>query len=173
MGSARSRAERPAPRRTKICSFAPATNRPLPRCGVSIGGFRRDRAQELAPKPREDNVLVRNAIAPAALALASFAAPAHAGPCTDRIYQADLQVEKLIDAAAASGKPAAQSTFATLHRRPTPGTVASAEEKTGNLSSTQVEAITRKLDDARDADDKGDRSACETALNDAERMLSR
>jgi hypothetical protein len=104
--------------------------------------------------------------------LPSLRRPARA-PCTDRIYQADLKVEKLIDAAPANGKPAAQSTFATLHRQPTPGTVARAEEKAGDLSLAQVEAITRKLDDARDADEKGDRAACETALNDAERMLTR
>ena len=66
-------------------------------------------------------MIVRTAMAPAATALALIAAPAHAGPCTDRIYQADLAVEKILDAAASNGKPAAQSTFATLHRQPTPG----------------------------------------------------
>jgi hypothetical protein len=116
-------------------------------------------------------VIVRNALAPAATALVLFAAPAHAGPCTDRIYQADLEVERLLDAAAANGKPAAESSFATLHRQPTPGTVASAEEKAGDLSSAQVEAITEDLDAARDADDHSDRGACEKALNEAERML--
>jgi hypothetical protein len=121
----------------------------------------------------EDEVIVRNIIAPTATALVLIAAPAHAGPCTDRIYQADLEVERLLDTAAASGKPAAQSTFATLHRQPTPGTVASAEEKAGALSSAQVEAITKKLDAARDADDRGDRAACEVALGEADRMLSR
>jgi hypothetical protein len=110
-------------------------------------------------------------MAPAATALALFASPADAGPCTDRIYQVDLEIERLIDAAAANGKPAAQSTFATMHRQPTPGTVATAEAKAGNLSSEQVEAITKTLDAARDADDKGDRAACEKALNEAERML--
>ena len=115
--------------------------------------------------------MVRNAVASAAAALALIAAPADAGPCTDRIYQADLEVEKLLDAAAANGKPAPQSSFATMHRQPTPGTVASAEEKAGDLSSDQVQAITEKLDAARDADDKGNRAACEKALNEAERML--
>ena len=118
-------------------------------------------------------MIVRTAVAPAATALALIAAPAHAGPCTDRIYQADLAVEKILDAAASNGKPAAQSTFATLHRQPTPGTVASAEQKAGDLSSAQVEAITAKLDAARDADDKGDGAACEKALNEVDHMLKR
>lgn len=118
-------------------------------------------------------MIARNAIAPAATALALIAAPAYAGPCTDRIYQSDLEVEKLLDVAAASGAPAPQSSFATMHRQPTPGTVASAEEKAGSLSSAQVEAITGKLDAARDADDKGDRAACEKALDEVDQMLRR
>ena len=95
-------------------------------------------------------MIIRNAIAPAVTAFAFIAAPADAGPCTDRIYQADLAVEKLLDAAAANGAPAPQSSFATMHRQPTPGTVASAEEKAGDLSPAQVQAITQDLDAARD-----------------------
>jgi len=117
-------------------------------------------------------MIVCNAIAPAA-ALALISAPALAGPCTDRIYQFDLAVGKVLDAAAASAKPEAQSTFATMHRQPTPGTVASAEEKAGHLSQAQVQAITEKLDAARDADEKGDGPACERALDEAEGMLRR
>ena len=120
-------------------------------------------------------MIVRNAIASAATALVlSSPRRPHAGPCTDRIYQADLAVEKLLDVAAAQrdGRPP-ESSFATMHRQPTPGTVASAEEKAGDLSPAQVEAITEDLDAARDADDKGDRAACEKALNEAERMLHR
>jgi hypothetical protein len=116
-------------------------------------------------------MIARNAMAPAATALVLFAAPAQAGPCTDRIYQADLEVEKLLDAAAANGAPAPQSSFATMHRQPTPATIASAEQKAGDLSSAQVQAITEDLDGARDADDKGDRAACEKALNEIDRML--
>jgi len=118
-------------------------------------------------------VVVRNIAASAATAAALIVAPAYAGPCTDRIYQADLAVEKLLDAAAANSAPAPQSSFATMHRQPTPGTIASAEEKAGGLSSAQVEAITEKLDAARDADDKGDRPTCEKALDEVDRMLKR
>jgi hypothetical protein len=105
-------------------------------------------------------MIVRKAMAPAATALALFATPALAGPCTDRIYQADLPVEKLL-AAAANGAPAPQSSFATMHRRPTPATIASAEQKAGDLSSAQVDAIAEKLDAARDADDRGEPATCE------------
>ena len=116
-------------------------------------------------------MIVRNPIGTAGAAFAIVAAPALAGPCTERIDQANVAVEKLLDAAAANAKPAAESTFATMHRQPTPGTVASAEQKSGNLSEAQVEAITEKLDAARDADNKGDGAGCEKALNEAELML--
>ena len=117
-------------------------------------------------------MIVRHATA-SAMALALFAATAHAGPCTDRIYQTDLAVSKLLDAAAAQGRPAAESTFATMHRQPTPGTVASAEAKAGDLSLADFEAITKDMDEARNADDAGDRAGCEKALDTVDRMLHR
>ena len=117
-------------------------------------------------------MIVRHAIASAGMALVLSAAPAHAGPCTDRIYQTDLAVAKLLDVAAAQGRPAAESTFATMHRQPTPGTVASAEAKVGDLSPADFEAITKDMDEARNADDAGDRDGCEKALSAVDRILN-
>jgi hypothetical protein len=117
-------------------------------------------------------VIVRHAIASAGMALALSDGPAHAGPCTDRIYETDLAVAKLLDVAAAQGRPAAESTFATMHRQPTPGTVASAEESAGDLSPADLDAVTKAMDDARTADDAGDRAGCEKALSAVDRILS-
>src|SRR5580693_8936191 len=78
-------------------------------------------------------MIVRQAAAVAGMAFILGAAPAHAGPCTDRIYQTDLDVAKLLDSAAAQGRPAPQSAFATMHRQPTPGSIASAEQQAGDL----------------------------------------
>ena len=118
-------------------------------------------------------MIVRHAISSAGMTLVLFAAPAHAGPCTDRIYQTDLAVAKLLDVAAARGRPAPESTFATMHRQPTPSTVASAETKVGDLSPADFEAITKDMDEARNADDAGDRAACEKALGAVDRILNR
>ena len=52
-------------------------------------------------------MIVRQAAAVAGMAFILGAAPAHAGPCTERIYQTDLDVAKLLDSAAAQGRPAA------------------------------------------------------------------
>jgi hypothetical protein len=118
-------------------------------------------------------MIVRHTTAVAGMAIILDAAPAYAGPCTDRIYQTDLQVAQLLDAAAAQGRTAPQSAFATMHRQPTPGSVASAEQQAGDLSSADVQAITEAMDVARHADDEGDRAGCEKALNDVDHVLNR
>jgi hypothetical protein len=116
-------------------------------------------------------MIVRQATALAGTALILGAAAAHAGPCTDRIYQTDLDVAKLLNSAAAQGRRARQSAFATMHRQPTPGSIASAEQEAGDLTSEEVQAITEAMDEARHADDEGDRDGCEKALSDVDRML--
>jgi len=118
-------------------------------------------------------MIVRYAPAVAGMAFILGAATAHAGPCTDRIYQTDLDVAKILDSAAAEGRPAQESTFATMHRQPTPGSVASAEQQAGDLSADEVQAITEAMDVARHADDANDRNGCEKALADVDRMLRR
>ena len=99
------------------------------------------------------------------------AAAAHAGPCTDRIYQTNLDVAKLLNSAAAQGRPARQSAFATMHRQPTPGSIASAEQEAGDLTSEELQAITEAMDEARRADEAGDQDGCEKALAEVDRML--
>ena len=116
-------------------------------------------------------MIVRQAAAVAGMAFILGAAPAHAGPCTERIYQTD--VAKLLDSAAAQGQPAPESTFATMHRQPTPGSIATAEQDAGDLTSEEAQAITEAMDEARHADDQGDQAGCEKALSDVDRMLKR
>ena len=118
-------------------------------------------------------MIVRHATAMAGLTVILGAAPAHAGACTDRIYETDLTVAKLLDSAAAQGRPAAESAFATMHRQPTPGSIASAEQQAGDLTADQLQAVTEAMDEARHADDQGDDAGCEEALNGVDRMLGR
>src|SRR5271155_4968510 len=125
-----------------------------------------------AASDEEDEMLVRYAISSAGMALVLIAAPAQAGPCTDRIYQTDIAIEKLLDAAAAQGQPAAESTFATMHRQPTPRSVASAEEKAGDLTPDQTQALMDAMELARKADDGGDQAGCEKALGEAQHILN-
>jgi hypothetical protein len=122
---------------------------------------------------RRVKMIMRHATAAAWAALMLGATAAHAGPCTDRIYETDLEVAKLLDSAAAQGRPAPESTFATMHRQPTPGSVATAEQQAGDLTADELEAITEAMDVARHADDSNDRAGCEKALSDVDRMLDR
>src|ERR1700751_4681448 len=118
-------------------------------------------------------MIVQRATAVAGIGLLLDAPPVHAGPCTDRIYQTNLEVAKLLDAAAAQGRTAPQSTFATMHRQPTPGSIASAEQQAGDLSSADVQAIPEAMDVARRANDQGDRAGCEKALSEVDRVVNR
>jgi hypothetical protein len=56
-------------------------------------------------------------------------------------------------------------------RRQAPGSIATAEQQAGDLTSEEAQAITEAMDEARHADDEGDSAACEKALNDVDRML--
>ena len=64
-----------------------------------------------------------------------------------------------------------ESTAATMHRQPTPGSIAAAESKLGDVSSQKVEAVEAAMARAREADHAGDQSGCEQALVDVQRAL--
>jgi hypothetical protein len=94
-----------------------------------------------------------------------------AGPCTDEIYQADIAIGKRLNAAAATGATGTESTFATMHRQPTPGTVAGAEAKLGDLPDADLRRIEAFMDQARQADASNDKATCEKALAEAHKIL--
>ena len=70
--------------------------------------------------------------------LALLSGPALAGPCADRIYRDQVAFDKRLDAAAAHGHAAAESTCAMLHHQPTPGSIAQAEAAAGDLSEADA-----------------------------------
>jgi hypothetical protein len=109
--------------------------------------------------------------AAAGLALALISPAVSAGPCTDRIYAFDVALSKRLNAAAAEGHPAPQSLGAQLHHQPTPSSVAGAEAQAGDISPADAQTITEAMDEARKADDAGDRAGCEKALAKAENIL--
>ena len=117
-------------------------------------------------------MIVRQAAAVAGMAFILGAAPAHAGPCTDRIYQTDLDVAKLLDAAAAQGQPAAN--------RPSPPCIASqlrgrspAPNNKQAISPARRRRRSPRPWMRRATLDEGDRAGCEKALSDVGRILKR
>lgn len=96
----------------------------------------------------------------------------YAGPCTDQISHMQARLDAALAAKVATGPSAAEGAGATMHRQPTPGSIAAAEEKLGNLSSEKVGAVQQAMARARAADSVGDKDACERALADVQRDIS-
>ena len=99
----------------------------------------------------------------AATALALSTLPGRAGPCAQDIDRAWAQIDARIHARIAAGRSLPQGTIGLLHHQPTPDSVATAEKTLGQ-GWTPVEAAVAALARAREADQAGDRSACDQTL---------
>ena len=106
-----------------------------------------------------------------AAALAASMSASYAGPCSHEIDRVQAAIDAKLGAKAVAGPSARESTAATTHRQPTPGSIAAAESKLGDVSSQKVEAVEAAMARAREADHAGDQSGCEQALVDVQRAL--
>ena len=106
-----------------------------------------------------------------AAALAASMSAGSAGPCSHEIDRVVAEINAKLGAKAAAGPSARESTSATTHRQPTPGSIAAAETRLGDVSSQKVETVAAAMVRARKADDAGDQRACEQALADVQRAL--
>jgi hypothetical protein len=91
-----------------------------------------------------------------AAALALSVVPSHAGPCSNEIDRLQARIDAVIAAAAAAGPAGRESSAATLHRQPTPDSIAAAEEKLGE--GARGERALAALAQARAEDRAGNRS---------------
>jgi hypothetical protein len=94
-----------------------------------------------------------------------------ASPCSQEIDRVQAKFDAKLEAQAAAGRYARESTVATMHRQPTPGSIATAESKLGEVSPEKVQAVEALLTRAREADRVGDQSACEQALAEVQRVF--
>ena len=90
----------------------------------------------------------------ATLALSTL--PGTAGPCLQEIDRVQAQIDAKLDARAAAGPTARESSGALLHHQPTPGSIAAAESKLGEISAETVAALAAAM--ARARRDAGTRS---------------
>ncbi len=111
------------------------------------------------------------ATAVASMVAAFMPAPARAGPCSAEIDRLQAVIDARIDTTAGTGRMGRESTAATAHHEPTPGSIARAEESLGE-GSTYGQTIAA-LAQARQADQAGDAAACERALGQARNALGR
>ena len=94
-----------------------------------------------------------------------------AGPCSAEIYSMEARVDATLKAKAADGPTLRESREALLHRQPTPGSIAAAENRLGTASPQRIDAIIRGMARVREADRTGDLNACRRALSDMESLL--
>ena len=113
---------------------------------------------------------IQSILAIGAAALTFLALPCVTGPCLQEIDRAQIEVDMRIEAIAGAGPSAKESTAATLHHQPTPGSLAAAEEKPGE--GAQLAEAVAALARARAADSANDKSGCEKALADVRRILA-
>ena len=64
----------------------------------------------------------------------ALSTPGFAGPCSQVIDQMQAKIDARLEAAADVGRSAPESSAATMHRQPTPGSIAAGEGKLGELS---------------------------------------
>ena len=79
--------------------------------------------------------------------------------------------QRKLDAKAAAGPPAPASAMAGMSDQPTPRSMATVEERLGEISPQTVHAVEQAMASARAADGAGDKAACEQALADVQRTL--
>jgi predicted lipid-binding transport protein (Tim44 family) len=106
-----------------------------------------------------------------AAALAASTIAGYAGPCSSEIDRMQARVDARLEANTAGGPAARESTAATMHRQPTPASIAAAESRLGEISSRTVSAISAAMARARKADRVGDKAACERALGQVQRRI--
>jgi hypothetical protein len=94
-----------------------------------------------------------------------------ASPCSQDIDCIQATIDAKLEAQAAAGCSARESTATTMHRQPTPGSIAAAA-KLGDISQEMVQAVETLGTRARDADRANDPSACEQALAEVQRVLN-
>src|SRR5262249_2924339 len=95
-----------------------------------------------------------------------------AGPCSPEIYSMEARIEARLNAKAAAGSTAQESSEALLHRQPRPRSIAAAESKLATVSPHQRAATAEGMAHGREADSAGDLYACRRTLSDVEPLLN-
>jgi hypothetical protein len=113
-------------------------------------------------------MIIRDVLALSSLALLLSAGPSYSGPCTPQISDVRDTQSKLLNEIAGTEPAGKESTGATMHRQPTPSSVAQAEGRPGK----NVEAFEQAMERAVKADEADNLAECEKALTEARRILN-
>src|ERR1700686_2608055 len=121
--------------------------------------------------PGDQVMTIRRLLAVSVATLAAPTISASACSCSPEIDRMQTLIDSKLGTTVGSGRSAPESPGALLHRQPTPGSIAEAESKLGELAPQTIEAVTAAMERARKADLADDKIACEQALADARREL--
>jgi hypothetical protein len=105
-----------------------------------------------------------------AIVLAVWTSATFAGPRSQEIDRVQVKIDSKLEAQPAAGGSTRESTAATMHRQPTPRSIAAAEAQLGAVSAEKVQAVEVLMTQAREADRAGDQSACGQVLAAAQRQ---
>jgi hypothetical protein len=134
--------------------------------------FMRAVMQSFAQNGKNTNMRNRWVLALCVAATTLSTSPGNAGPCTRDIDREWVEVGAKIQARIGAGRSYIQGTVGLLHRQPTPGSVAAAEGKVGDMWVPLETAVTA-LSRAREADQVNDAGTCKEALIAAQRAFVR
>ena len=81
------------------------------------------------------------------------------------------RIDAKLEAKAAAGPTATEGLAAGRSDQPTPGSIAAAEERLGEISPQTLEAVRQAMAQARALDSSGDKAGCEQALADVQRAV--
>jgi hypothetical protein len=113
----------------------------------------------------------RLSLALSAATLAASTIAGYAGPCSPDIDRMQARIDAKLEAVARTGPMATEGSAALLHRQPTPGSIAAAESRLGEISPEKVAAVRAAMGRAREADGTGDKAACDRALAEVQRTF--
>ena len=121
---------------------------------------------------RGQNMVVHRLMVLSAAAVAALTSNSFAGACSFEIDRLQTRIQAMLAADAAAGRGERESTSALLHRQPTPGSIAAAEEMLREVSATGAKVFSEALARSRAADRAGDKKTCEQALADVLRTIA-
>jgi mRNA-degrading endonuclease toxin of MazEF toxin-antitoxin module len=111
-------------------------------------------------------------LALSAVGLAASISASLAGPCSPEIDAIMARINAALEARAGAGAGAKEhSTVGGRHIQPTPRSMATAEEKLGEMSADTIEQVNQAMMRARAADRAGDNVACQQELEVARRAI--
>jgi hypothetical protein len=97
--------------------------------------------------------------------------PARASQCSQDIHETMLAVSRKLTEIAVEGRTSHETQYATMHRQPTPSTIAQAEALLSELPITAAQAYDVSMRRATDADSVNNLVGCRQALIEAQRAL--